>query len=121
VWEAALAATWHDAPVWVHGDVAPSNLLVREGQLSAVIDFGCSGVGDPACDLVIAWTVFSGESREEFRAALPLDAATWARGRGWALWKALITLAQHMNTNPIEAGKARRVIDEVLADHKNGA
>lgn len=121
VWEAALAATWHDAPVWVHGDVAPSNLLVREGQLSAVIDFGCSGVGDPACDLVIAWTVFSGESREEFRAALPLDAATWARGRGWALWKALITLAQHINTNPIEAGKARRVIDEVLADHKNGA
>ena len=121
VWEAALAATWHDAPVWVHGDVAPSNLLVREGQLSAVIDFGCSGVGDPACDLVIAWTVFSGESREEFRAALPLDAATWARGRGWALWKALITLAQHMNTNAIEASKARRVIDEVLADHKNGA
>ena len=121
VWEAALAATWHDAPVWVHGDVAPSNLLVREGQLSAVIDFGCSGVGDPACDLVIAWTVFSGESREEFRAPLPLDAATWARGRGWALWKALITLAQHMNTNPIEAGKARRVIDEVLAVHKNGA
>ena len=121
VWEAALAATWHDAPVWVHGDVAPSNLLVRKGQLSAVIDFGCSGVGDPACDLVIAWTVFSGESREEFRAALPLDAATWARGRGWALWKALITLAQHMNTNPIEAGKARRVIDEVLADHERTA
>ena len=121
VWEAALEATWHDAPAWVHGDVAASNLLVREGQLSAVIDFGCSGVGDPACDLVIAWTVFSGESREEFRAALPLDAATWVRGRGWALWKALITLAQHMNTNPIEAGKARRVIDEVLADHKHGA
>ena len=118
VWEAALEATWHDAPVWVHGDVAASNLLVREGQLSAIIDFGCSGVGDPACDLVIAWTVFSGESREEFRAALPLDAATWARGRGWALWKALITLAQHMNTNPMEASKARRVIDEVLADYE---
>jgi len=118
VWEAALAATWHDAPVWVHGDVAPSNLLVREGQLSAVIDFGCSGVGDPACDLVIAWTVFSGESREEFRAALPLDAATWARGRGWALWKALITLVRARETEPEEAAKARHVMDEVLAEHE---
>ncbi|HTE19971.1 MAG TPA: aminoglycoside phosphotransferase family protein, partial [Armatimonadota bacterium] len=70
VWEASLAATWHGAPVWVHGDVAAGNLLVRDGRLSAVIDFGSSGVVDPACDLAIAWTLFSGESRETFRAAL---------------------------------------------------
>jgi len=89
VWETALATTWHGAPVWVHGDVAAGNLLVRDGRLSAVIDFGSSGVGDPASDLTIAWTFLSGESRQAFRAALPLDAATWARGRGWALWKAL--------------------------------
>ncbi len=118
VWEAALQATWHCPPVWVHGDVAAGNLLVSDGRLSAVIDWGCAGVGDPACDVTIAWTLLSGASREAYRAALPLDGATWARGRGWALWKGLITLAEHINTNPAAAGEARRVIDEVLADHK---
>jgi len=78
-------------------------------------------VGDPACDLVIAWTLLSGESRKSFRATLAIDDATWARGRGWALWKALITLVGHKHTNPIEAGMARRVIDEVLADHQRSA
>lgn len=118
VWETAIAATWHGAPVWFHGDVAAGNLLVRDGRLSAVIDFGSSGVGDPACDVTIAWTLLSGESREAFRAALPVDAATRARGRGWALWKGLITLAGHIDTNPAEAATARRVVDEVLADHE---
>ena len=80
VWETALDATWHGPPVWVHGDVAVGNLLVKEGRLSAVIDFGCSAVGDPACDLVIAWTFLSGESREAFYAGVPVDDATWARG-----------------------------------------
>jgi aminoglycoside phosphotransferase (APT) family kinase protein len=116
VWEAALAAIWHGPPVWVHGDVAAGNLLVEDGQLSAVIDFGTSGVGDPACDLAISWTLFSGESRESFRAVLQPDDATWARGRGWTLWKALITLADNIDTNPIEAGEARHIIDEVLTD-----
>jgi aminoglycoside phosphotransferase (APT) family kinase protein len=118
VWETALAATWHGPPVWVHGDVAAANLLVRDGRLRAVIDFGSSGVGDPACDVTIAWTLLSGESREAFRAALPLDAATWARGRGWALWKALITFAGNLDANPAEAARARRVIDDVLAEHQ---
>jgi aminoglycoside phosphotransferase (APT) family kinase protein len=121
VWEVALKATWHGQPVWFHGDVAAGNLLVKGGRLSAVIDFGTSGVGDPSCDLAIAWTLFEGESRDAFRAALRLDDATWARGRGWTLWKGLITLAQHIDTNPFEAGRARRVIDEVLADHEYGA
>jgi len=119
VWEAALAAAWHGSPVWVHGDVAEGNLLLNKGRLSAVIDFGCSGVGDPACDLAIAWTLFGGASREAFRAALRLDHGTWARGRGWTLWKGLITLVKQIDTNPVEAGKARRVIDEVLADHRH--
>jgi aminoglycoside phosphotransferase (APT) family kinase protein len=117
VWETALAATWHGSPVWLHGDVAAGNLLVKGGRLGAVIDFGTSGVGDPSCDLAIAWTLFGGESRDAFRAALQLDNATWARGRGWTLWKGLITLAEHIDTNPLEAGRARHVIDEVLADH----
>ena len=94
VWNAALVTSWDRPPIWVHGDVAPSNLLVREGSLRAVIDFGCIGIGDPACDLVMAWTFFTEESRNVFRRQLPLDESTWARGRGWALWKALITLAQ---------------------------
>ena len=118
VWETAVNATWHGVPVWIHGDVAPGNLLIKNGRLSAVIDFGCSGVGDPACDLVMAWTFFSGESREAFCAALGLDQATWARARGWALWKALITLADHLHSNPAKAAEARRVISEILADHK---
>jgi aminoglycoside phosphotransferase (APT) family kinase protein len=121
VWETALAATWHGSPVWVHGDVSAGNLLVKGGRLSAVIDFGSSAVGDPACDLAIAWTLLEGESRDGFRAALPLDGATWARGRGWTLWKGLITLAEHLGTNPVEAGEARRVIDDVLADHERAA
>lgn len=119
VWDNALASTWHGSPVWVHGDVAVGNLLVEQGRLSAVIDFGCMGVGDPACDLVIAWTLFKGDSREAFRRALPLDRATWARGRGWALWKALIACAAGTGTNHLEVEKSRLVIDEVLADHKS--
>ncbi len=117
VWEAALATSWSGAPVWVHGDVAPSNLLVRNGRLAGVIDFGCSAVGDPACDLVIAWTFFSGESREAFRAALSFDDSMWARARGWALWKATIVLEGSIDTNLDRAAIWRRVLDEVLADH----
>lgn len=118
VWEDALAAEWHGAPVWVHGDIAAGNLLVEDGRLSAVIDFGSSAVGDPACDLAIAWTLFEGESRGAFRGGLPLDAGTWARGRGWTLWKALITLAALPGTNPRAARESRQVIEEVLADHR---
>ena len=121
VWDAALAAAWHGPPVWFHGDVASRNLLVEEGRLSAIIDFGTSGVGDPACDLAIAWTLFRSESREACRKALQPDDATWARGRGWALWKALITLAGYLRTDPEKAGEARLVIDEVLDDHESGA
>jgi aminoglycoside phosphotransferase (APT) family kinase protein len=91
IWETALKSRWERPPVWFHGDIAVGNLLVRDGRLAAVIDFGTSGVGDPACDMVLAWTRLTGESRETFRTALGVDEDTWARGRGWALWKALIT------------------------------
>jgi aminoglycoside phosphotransferase (APT) family kinase protein len=117
VWDAALEATWPGPPVWFHGDIASGNLLVRDGGLAAVIDFGTSGVGDPACDLVIAWTMFSGDSREAFRGAVGQDSATWARARGWALWKALIGLAVDIDTEGKRTAVNRRVIDEVLADH----
>jgi aminoglycoside phosphotransferase (APT) family kinase protein len=119
-WEAALASSWHGAPVWFHGDVAAGNLLVERGCLSAVIDFGTSGVGDSSCDLAIAWTLFEGESREAFRGVLGTDDASWARGRGWALWKALITLADVIDTDPLLAARLRREIDDILADHQRG-
>ena len=114
VWEAALGTTFDRSPVWIHGDVSPGNLLVREGRLSAVIDFGMLGVGDPACDLSIAWTLFDGESRQAFRAMLPLDPDTWARARAWTLWKALIVAAGLAETNAVEAATPWRIIDQVL-------
>jgi aminoglycoside phosphotransferase (APT) family kinase protein len=118
VWETALASRWEGAPVWFHGDIASGNLLVRNGKLSAVIDFGTSGVGDPACDLVIAWTFFTGRSRETFRAAVHQDPATWSRARGWALWKSLITLAADLDTNPTAADSDEKIITALLADHE---
>ena len=78
IWDVALAAEWDGRPVWFHGDIALGNLLLRDGELAAVIDFGCSGVGDPACDTVIAWRLLQGASRDAFRAALSLDAYTGA-------------------------------------------
>jgi len=116
IWDLALQSSWQGPPVWVHGDVAVGNLLLTQGNLSAVIDFGCSAVGDPACDLVIAWTLFTGGSRATFRAALPLDEATWARARGWALWKAAITLAKQLDSHPREAVETHRIIAEIFAD-----
>lgn len=90
MWTEALSSVWQQAPVWVHGDVAVGNMLLDHGRLCGVIDFGCCAVGDPASDLVVAWTLFSGKSRELFRSILPYDDLTWRRARGWALWKTLI-------------------------------
>src|SRR5258705_6642028 len=99
------------------GRFAALNLLLDEGgRLSAVIDFGCLGVGDPACDMMVAWTLFSGESREVFRAALSIDDATWARGRGWALSWALSYIPYYLGSNPAGVSTARHTINEVLTD-----
>ena len=117
-WEDAMSTSWDRDPVWFHGDVAAGNLLVRDGRLSAVLDFGTSGVGDPACDMVIAWTFLSGPSRDRFRAELGVDPGTWSRGRGWALWKALISLVGHLERGAPEAALARRDIEQALADHR---
>jgi aminoglycoside phosphotransferase (APT) family kinase protein len=121
VWEAALVASWTGEPVWFHGDVAAGNLLVKDGALTAVIDFGTAGVGDPACDLVIAWTLFRGESRRAFRDAVCQDDATWARARGWVLWKALLGLTGSMGDDEERAAHEQRVIADVLNDHESAA
>ena len=118
VWDAALGAPYLKEPVWVHGDVAQDNLLVRDGLLSAVIDFGTSAVGDPACDTVLAWTFLDGESREAFRERLPVDHDTWVRGRGWAIWKALITLAWNPLAHPTFTRECERVLADVIAEHQ---
>jgi aminoglycoside phosphotransferase (APT) family kinase protein len=116
-WDAALAApVWDGPPCWIHGDLQAGNLLAVDGRLSAVIDFGCLGVGDPACDVMVAWEYFTADTRAVFRAALAVDDATWARGRGWALSKALIALPYYLKTSPVIVASARRVIAEVLAD-----
>ncbi len=116
VWEEALQALeWNNKPVWFHGDLLIGNLLFERGRLSAVIDFGGLGVGDPACDLMIAWSLFSGESRKVFREALKVDDATWARGRGQALSQTVIFIPYYLNTNPIGVGYARKMIKEILA------
>jgi len=118
VWDAAIKApAWRGPPVWLHGDLQSGNLLAVEGRLSAVIDFGCLGVGDPAYDVMAAWLYLSAETRAVFRAALSVDDATWVRGRGLALSVGLIALPYYQRTNPVLAGIARRAIDEALADH----
>jgi aminoglycoside phosphotransferase (APT) family kinase protein len=117
-WNAAIEVpAWNGAPVWVHGDLHSANLLIQQGRLSAVIDFGGLGVGDPACDVMAAWLFVSAENRAVFREVLQVDDATWARGRGWALSFGLIAFPYYKITNPVLAGIARRAINEVLADH----
>jgi aminoglycoside phosphotransferase (APT) family kinase protein len=117
VWKDAMSTSWDRDPVWFHGDVAEGNLLVRDGRLAAVIDFGSSGVGDPACDVVVAWTFLDGAGRDRFRADLDVDADTWSRGRGWALWKALITLVGALEGDTPGAARPRRDIERILVDH----
>jgi aminoglycoside phosphotransferase (APT) family kinase protein len=118
-WDIALGAPeWTSPPVWIHGDLDSRNLLVdEEGQLCAVIDFGCLGVGDPACEVMVAWKVLSAETRDIFRTALRIDEATWSRGRGWALSQALGALGYYtLETNSTLVLEAQRWMAEVLAD-----
>ena len=126
VWEAALAAEWNGCDVWVHGDVTGSNLLFRQDRLCGVIDFGCAAVGDPACDLTAAWTMFEGTSRRRFQSTVRADSGTWARARGWALWKALIDIPGRPPDDPGRTGarfgwrwNALGVIDQAIADRRS--
>jgi aminoglycoside phosphotransferase (APT) family kinase protein len=118
VWEKALAApAWMHPPVWIHGDLDARNLLARGGRLSGVVDFGGLGVGDPACDVMVAWKVLSAEGRAWFRTELAVDDATWARAQGWALTTAVNALTYYTDeTNPLLVREAGAWLAEVLAD-----
>jgi aminoglycoside phosphotransferase (APT) family kinase protein len=116
LWEAALTSPYTGPPVWLHGDIAPSNLLVRDGRLSGVIDFGQCAVGDPACDLGIAWTFLDDPARGAFRARLSPDDGLWTRARGWTLWKALIVVAGLPGTNQRQRPLWQAALAAVLED-----
>jgi aminoglycoside phosphotransferase (APT) family kinase protein len=117
LWEAGLRVPAHAGPpVWAHGDLSPGNVLVADGRLSAVIDFGTLGVGDPAVDLIVAWNLLPASARPVLRHALGVDDAEWARGRGWALSVSLIQLPFYWETNPPLAANSRHVIKEILAE-----
>lgn len=118
IWEKALSTKWSNEPVWVHGDFEVDNILFQKGRLSAVIDFGCVGVGDPACDLAIAWTFLTEESRDIFRSSLELDSDTWARARGWVIWKSLIMLIQSNDNKNVNPSQRLEIIKEVISDHE---
>jgi aminoglycoside phosphotransferase (APT) family kinase protein len=115
-WEDALEApSWTRPPVWIHSDLDARNLLAEDGHLTAALDFGCLGVGDPACDVMVAWKLLHDEGRAIFRSALPIDDDTWARSRGWAVSQAVVALAYYtLETNPVLVREAQRWLGEVL-------
>lgn len=110
LWKDAVSSVWQENLVWVHGDIAVGNLLVKHGKLCAVIDFGQLAIGDPACDLVIAWNFFDPGSREIFRTRIPLDRNTWVRALGWTFWKTLCW--------PVKGTDAEKIIQDVLEDYQ---
>ena len=115
-WEESLhAPAWNDTDVWVHGDLLPGNLLVVNGRVSAVIDWGGLNVGDPACDLQPAWNIFDEDSRRRFCTELQVDDASWLRGRGWALAQAVWALPYYWDTNPGMIRQASHALAQVLS------
>lgn len=116
LWDAAINAPgWDGPPAWVHGDLQAGNLLAKDGRLAAVIDWGTLGTGDPACDLVVAWSMFPPGAREVFREEMQPDDASWARARGWAVSRVGV-LPYYRETNPVLVASARQTLEAVLSD-----
>ena len=114
IWEQALSAgQWTSQPVWVHSDLMPGNLLLNNGRLVGVIDFEAAGVGDPACDLMVAWNLLDAEGRQVLRTKLSVDDDTWIRGRGWAISQALVALPYYWDTNPVMVSTAKYVLQQL--------
>ena len=120
-WSSALdTPVWDGPPVWLHGDLHPANILVHEGRISGVIDFGDVTSGDPATDLAVAWMLLPADCHGSFRSTYAAhcawggDSATWARARGWALALS-IAFVGHSADNPLMARIGRRALEAVLA------
>jgi aminoglycoside phosphotransferase (APT) family kinase protein len=113
VWQTAIDSKWDKKPVWIHGDFSAGNILLKNNELAGVIDFGGMAVGDPSCDLTIAWTLLKENSRDKFKKALSLDEKTWQRAKGWALWKALITLEGTQDKTSRKAKQQLQIIQEI--------
>jgi len=117
LWESASSAPhWKRDPVWIHGDLHAGNLLAMEKKIVGVVDWGLAGIGDPACDMIVAWTLLCQQSREIFRSLVQPDDHTWSRGRGWALFLGIVGYPYYRDTNPIFAGIAKRALDQVIAE-----
>jgi len=116
LWDESLsAAPWAGAPVWTHGDLLAANLLVADQRLSAVLDFGAAGIGDPACDVMAAWGVLPASARDVFRRAIGADDVMWLRGRGWALSQAAIALPYYRETNPGMTASSLHILTELMS------
>jgi aminoglycoside phosphotransferase (APT) family kinase protein len=120
LWEAGLASAWAGPDVWLHGDFAPSNMIVNNGRLAAVIDFGSCSVGDPACDLVIAWTFLDATARKRFAERMDGNAALWKRARAWTLWKAMLIVLKEAQEPPGQI-PANVILAELLKEERAGA
>lgn len=119
VWDAAVRLPGSSRvaePRWHHADLVAENLLVRDGRLAAVLDFGALSVGDPTVDLIVAWDVLDGPSRETFRGAVGVDDETWLLGRAWALCLALMTFPYYWDSMPQRCANRLAVAQAVLAD-----
>ena len=120
VWDEAVdAPEWKGPPRWLHGDLDSRNLIASGGRLRGVIDWGCVVMGDPACDLMVAWKMLTGAAREQFRSEASIDEATWTRARGWAISQAVIALASYtLETNAVLVMEARRWMAEAIDDRR---
>lgn len=115
-WKRVLTVPDHAGPpVWFHGDLSPLNLLAEDGRLTAVIDWGTCGVGDPAIETIVAWSLFTSDARQAYRDALGVDDATWERGKGWVL-RGVFGIAYYRDTNPVLVAKNVRAIEAILSD-----
>ena len=117
VWENCLQASeWEGRPVWTHGDLIPPNILVSRGRICAIIDFGSVGIGDPAIDVIPAWSTFGPDARSSFRESVDVDEATWVRGRGFALQQALLIIPYYPKTNPAFVAMAKLTLERILTE-----
>lgn len=115
IWEESLAVPiWNCPDYWLHSDLHAGNLLAANNSISAVLDFGMAGIGDPACELMVAWTLLDESSRHLFKETVKADDSIWLRARGWALHLGIVAYPYYCETNPGFASIAKRAIDQVL-------